>query len=356
MEPARLMALAAAIVVIVATIAYIDFSSPSSPLRAAGSGIAGALSGSQAAPEFAGITGYINAPENFTLASLRGHVVLVDFWTYSCINCIRTFPYLESWNEKYSGDGLVIVGVHTPEFAFEKNYANVLAAVQRFGIKYPVLLDSNHATWDAYQNEYWPRDYLVDANGNVRFNHVGEGGYGETEAQIVQLLSEAKNATVQVNTTAAAVPPVDFGKIGTPEIYLGGDTRRAPLGNANQFSAGQIGNFTIPSQLVPSEPYLEGTWQSASDAVMLNSKSGAFELQFTAKQVDVVSSASPGSTLRVFIDGMPAPAGQDGECAGACSITSPRLYSIVSLPSYGTHTLRAEVSGSGFELYTFTFG
>ena len=146
----------------------------------------------QKAPEFAQIAGYINTPNNapITLASFKGKVVLVDFWTYSCINCIRTLPHLNDWYQRYADKGLVIVGVHSPEFEFEKNYHNVKAAVQNFGIKYPVILDSDHGTWNAYSNQYWSRDYLVDSQGYIRHDHIGEGDYDTTESAIQSLLDE----------------------------------------------------------------------------------------------------------------------------------------------------------------------
>lgn len=144
----------------------------------------GVLQPANAAPELRGIAGYINTPPNLTLASLRGKVVVVDFWTYSCINCIRTLPYLETWYEKYRDDGLVIIGVHTPEFDFEKDYSNVQKAVEKYGITYPVVQDNDYATWNAYGNRFWPHKYLVDANGVLRFDHIGEGGYEETESEV----------------------------------------------------------------------------------------------------------------------------------------------------------------------------
>ena len=144
------------------------------------------------APEFTQISGYINTPNNspLTLSSLKGKVVLVYIWTYTCINSIRPMPYIHDWNQKYSDKGLVIVGVHSPEFTFEKNYANVKAAVQRFGITYPVILDSNHGTWNAYGNNYWPRYYLIDTQGNIRYDHIGEGGYDQIEKAIQSLVAE----------------------------------------------------------------------------------------------------------------------------------------------------------------------
>ncbi|MDW0143860.1 MAG: thioredoxin family protein, partial [Nitrososphaeraceae archaeon] len=161
------------------------------------------------APEFTGITSYINT--NATkLSDLKGKVVLVDFWTYSCINCIRTLPYLVDWNHKYSDKGLVIVGVHSPEFEFEKNIDNVKQAVTRFGIEYPVLLDNDHGTWNAFQNSYWPRKYLVDSEGYIRYDHIGEGGYVETENAIKNLLSERSNQQSieisNINQTKLTVP------------------------------------------------------------------------------------------------------------------------------------------------------
>jgi thiol-disulfide isomerase/thioredoxin len=187
------------------------------------------------APEFAQVDGYINTYNNspLTLSSLKGKVVLVDFWTYSCINCIRTIPYINDWNQKYADKGLVIVGVHSPEFEFEKNYDNVKAAVQRLGITYPVILDSDHGTWNAYGNQYWPRHYLIDSQGYIRDNHIGEGGYDQTEKAIQSLLAERaaqmgiKEISFDTKPTTAIKPKslqsVDLTQATTPEIYVGYD-------------------------------------------------------------------------------------------------------------------------------------
>src|SRR5688572_7548455 len=149
--------------------------------------------------ELIDVNGYINS-EPITLADLRGKVVLVDFWTYSCINCIRTIPYLNAWHEKYADNGLVIVGVHTPEFEFEKDYNNVKAAVEKFDIQYPVAQDNEKGTWEAYENRYWPRKYLIDNEGYVRYDHIGEGAYAETEKVIQSLLAE-RAASIGLNAT-----------------------------------------------------------------------------------------------------------------------------------------------------------
>lgn len=311
------------------------------------------------APELAGIEGYINAPGNLTIASLRGKVVLVDFWTYTCINCIRTLPYLNSWHEKYAGNGLAIIGVHTPEFGFEKDYGNVLAAVQKYGIKYPVALDNGYATWRAFGNSYWPHKYLLDAQGRMRYDHIGEGGYDETEAKIVELLSEAKNARVEMNGARPNATAVDFGGIRTPEIYFGDSFRRAPLGNAAPAFVGQEFDASMPAGVLqPNIPYLEGKWANGADAVRLSSQKGAIELVFTAKSVNIVAGSVNSTLLAISIDGKKVE--KQDYCPdaprGACTVGSRRLYTVVSLPEYGTHRLRIDAQGAGFELYTFTFG
>lgn len=313
----------------------------------------------RSAPELAGITGYINTPPNITIASLRGHVVLLDIWTYTCINCIRTLPHIESYYQKYQKDGLVVVGVHTPEFDFEKDYGNVKAAVEKFGITYPVVLDSDRATWNAYQNEYWPRHYLIDANGKIRFDHIGEGGYDETESQIVQLLSEAAQQNVPMNDTHANAPSVDFGKVGTPEIYFGNSYRRAPLGNVPLLlSEGETFNATMPEgSRAENIPYLEGKWANNADSMQLAGSSGAIELVFTAKNVNIVAGSANSTGLTIYIDGKKLE--KPDFCIGSpanCTVGMKRLYSLVMLPDYGTHRLRIEAAGAGLELFTFTFG
>ncbi len=172
-------------------------------------------------PELQGIKGWINS-DPLTIAGLKGKVVLVDFWTYSCVNCIRTLPYLSTWYAKYSSAGFVIIGVHSPEFDFEKSYDNVKSAVERYGIRYPVALDSDHATWDAFRNSFWPRDCLIDAQGNIRYSHIGEGDYTGTELAIQQLLRETNPGFSMGLSNITS--KTDFSKIGTPEIYLGYQT------------------------------------------------------------------------------------------------------------------------------------
>src|ERR671927_22844 len=255
------------------------------------------------APEFAQISGYINTPGNngpLSLKDLKGKVVLVDFWTYSCINCIRTIPYLVDWNEKYADKGLVIVGVHSPEFEFEKNIDNVKAAIQKYGIKYPVLQDNDKGTWDAYQNRYWPRKYLIDNEGYIRYDHIGEGGYAEIEKGIQSLLTERAaqagiseiNLNINKNTTTPKnVQTVDFAKVNTPELYFGYQLARAPLGNPEGFKPNQIVTYSVPqrSDIKPNAIYLIGDWKNNADNMELQSDTGRIALVYSAKSANIVA-------------------------------------------------------------------
>lgn len=297
------------------------------------------------APELAGISGWINT-EPFTLAQLRGKVVLVDFWTYSCINCIRTLPYLKAWHDKYASKGLVIVGVHTPEFEFEKDYNNVVNAVDRYGIKYKVVQDNDYATWRAYKNQYWPRKYLIDADGDIRYDHIGEGGYEETEKVIMQLLQEygKENNTVQISQD------VNYGLIRTPEIYLGYAFARAPLGNTEGFRPGEVVEYKPAAASVKNIVYLAGKWQNNADHAKSLSQS-SLSLIYEAKDVNIVA-AGKGSA-RILLDGSPVAYGRD-VVNSAVQINSSRLYNIVSA-EYGVHQVDI-IADEGIEVYTFTFG
>lgn len=205
------------------------------------------------APELRAIDGYINT-ETVTLQDLKGKVVVVNFWTYSCINCIRTIPYLNAWYEKYADDGLVILGVHSPEFEFEKDYDNVKAAVEKFGIKYPVVQDNSMSTWRAYKNNYWPHKYIVDHEGYIRYDHIGEGAYEEAEVIIQELLKErAASLGTKISTDKETVSPkeavdVDFMKIQTRELYLG-YAFGAELGNEELLVPNGITTFPLPENV-----------------------------------------------------------------------------------------------------------
>lgn len=315
------------------------------------------------APELAGISNYINADE-FKIADLKGKVVLVDFWTYSCINCIRTIPYLNAWHEKYIDDGLVLVGIHAPEFDFEKNPDNVQAAVEKFGIKYPVVQDNEHGTWDAYQNRYWPRKYLVDDEGYIRYDHIGEGSYGETEKVIQSLLQERAANSGQATTAidGSIVRPdaqsVDFGQINTPELYFGYDYARAPLGNPEGFKPEQTVAYSIADdqKFEPHTIYVSGKWQNKPDYMELKSGVGRIVLEYSAKSVNIVAGGT-NSTIHVSVDGRsPNAKGADVGEDGLFMVDGQRLYNVASQRAYGDHRLVIDVIGEGFQIYTFTFG
>src|SRR5918911_1953506 len=328
------------------------------------------------APEFAQISGYINTPNNnnnspLTLSSLKGKVVLVDFWTYSCINCIRTIPHINDWNKKYSDKGLVIVGVHSPEFEFEKSYDNVKAATHRFGITYPVVLDNNHGTWNAYGNQYWPRDYLIDSQGYIRHDHIGEGNYDETEKAIQSLLAEraALDGMKQIsfNIGKSATPiikpgslqSVDLTKVTTPEIYLGYYYARAPLGNPQNFQPDQTVSYSIQSitNFKPNIVYLDGQWKNNRDNMELESATGRVVLTYYAKSLNIVASGKGQQGIVTEDDRIGAPSkisnnqsgGMDLSQDGRFRLDGQRLYNLALHNDYRAHSIIIDVKGKGFQ-------
>ncbi len=325
---------------------------------------ADAKAGDQPAIEIADPTGFINATSGFNLANLIGKkVILLDFWTYSCINCIRTLPYLTSWYSKYGNEGLEIVGIHTPEFEFEKNINNVQAAVQQYGIQYPVVLDSNYGTWDAYGNLYWPHEYLIDIAGYIVHDQVGEGNYDETEAEIQKLLTQRDQVLGlpdNVSTGTVDVQNANLNEINSPETYFGA-ARNEYLGNGTQMQDG-LQTLTAPSSASAqlNTLYLGGTWDFA-DQYATNVSSGAEVLyQYDAGKVYIVASASSSPvTLQVLQDGQPIPAADAGSDVhnGTVTISSSRLYNLVNnADGGGDHTLELIVNSPGLQAFTFTFG
>jgi thiol-disulfide isomerase/thioredoxin len=316
------------------------------------------------APELTNVNGYINS-EPITLADLRGKVVLVDFWTYSCINCIRTIPYLNAWYEKYADNGLVIVGVHTPEFEFEKDYNNVKAAVEKFDIKYPVAQDNEKATWEAYENRYWPRKYLIDNEGYIRYDHIGEGAYAETEKVIQSLLAErtqyiGANVTIdQSISNPESSQNVNFDRINTPELYFGYEYSRAPLGNSEGYKPDQVVNYTVSddTKIVPNRIYLAGEWKNNADHMELQSEVGRIVLSYSAKAVNIVAGGK--GELHILEDNSPlddSSSGTDISEDGTVKIDGQRLYNVVEHEEYGNHQIAIDVAGRGLQIYTFTFG
>ncbi|MBI4895301.1 MAG: thioredoxin family protein [Candidatus Aenigmarchaeota archaeon] len=298
--------------------------------------------------ELTGIKGWINT-EPFNLSDLKGKIVLIDFWTYSCINCIRTLPYLKDWYDKYHDKGLVIVGVHTPEFEFEKDYGNVKMAVERYGVKYPVVLDNDYGTWLAFKNNYWPREYLIDANGIIRHDHIGEGGYDETEKAIQELLRE-NDANFHANMTNIT-SETDFSQIGTPELYVG--YGRGRLGNEQGYSSEIVVEYKTPKIDNINTIYLSGKWLNQEDSLVASGNSKVF-LMYKAKDVNIVAGGK--STIHILLDNSTIAKefyGKDGN--ETVNIDEQRLYNIVSAPDYSVHLLEIDAS-DGFKLYTFTFG
>ncbi len=342
----------------------------------------------QLAPEFDNTGGSLNINSNsnsqqqpITMASLKGKVVLVNFWTYSCINVLRTIPHLIDWDTKYADKGLVVVGVHSPEFEFEKDIANVEKAMHRYGINYPILLDNNLKTWNAYANNYWPRMYLVDDEGYIRYDKVGEGDYNQTEKAIQSLLYERninpgiennnqdvtylyKNKSLDKsnnNISSFLSQSVDFSKIKTPELYFGYQFPGSSLGNPEGFHPGQNVTYTIPSNssFKPNTIYLEGQWKNNPDNMELQGDTGGrIILNYTAKSVNLVAEGKGNGT--VYEDGNKLTNNSEGIDSGNDSkfiIDGPRMYNIVNHQSYSdSHLLVIDVKGKGFQAYTFTFG
>jgi cytochrome c biogenesis protein CcdA/thiol-disulfide isomerase/thioredoxin len=307
-----------------------------------------------AAPEFVGNEQWFNTPGDrpLTLSGLRGRVVLVDFWTYSCINCLRTLPYLKAWDAKYRKDGLTIVGVHTPEFPFEREASNVQTAIDENGIRYPVVQDNEQATWNAYANQYWPAEYFIDAQGRVRYVHFGEGEYGEKEKVIRDLLAAAGKEVSGRETRVRAVAP--SATVTTPETYLG--AARAERFTNAMLSPGTH-DFSAPPQLPDDEFAYHGRWRIALDSATAAAGS-SLDLNFGARRVYLVL-GSPGHerTMRVLLDGRPisgADAGGDVH-RGRVAVDGQRLYNLVDLPQVGRHVLTLEPQ-AGVEGYAFTFG
>jgi cytochrome c biogenesis protein CcdA/thiol-disulfide isomerase/thioredoxin len=310
-----------------------------------------------AAPELAA-GNWFNTPggEPLTLSQLQdeNQVVLIDFWTYTCINCIRTLPYVTAWDSKYRDEGLTVIGVHSPEFSFEKEASNVEDAIADNHIDYPVVQDNELATWTAFQNQYWPAKYLIDANGEIRYTHFGEGDYDQTEAAIRSLLAEAgdKGLGKEVGDQHAEV--ADPG-LRTPETYIG--WQRAQ-GYAQPPHPG-VGEYTAPAEqdLVPNEFALGGRWRVSGESG--TALPGAtLSLRFKARRVFLVM-GSPGAAREVGVelDGRPVPdslAGDDVH-GGEATISRQRLYRLVDLPEAGDHTLTLRFD-PGIEAFAFTFG
>lgn len=321
------------------------------------------------APALDGAVTWLNSPP-LTKAQLRGKVVVVDFWTYSCINCLRSIPYVRAWAEKYKDQGLVVIGVHAPEFAFEKDVKNVRKAVADLKIGYPVAVDNNYAIWRAFGNQYWPAHYFIDAQGQVRHHHFGEGGYDQSERVIQQLLAEAgraKGSKVEVEGGLVAVKATgaqaasDGKDVGSPETYVGYD-RAENFASAGGAVRDARHVYALAGPLKLNAWGLAGDWTIGAEQAGLNAPGGKIVYRFHARDLHLVlGPAANGAKVRyrVTIDGKPPGAnhGMDTDAAGNGVITGQRLYQLVRQKgAIGDRTFEIQFLDAGAQAYAFTFG
>jgi thiol-disulfide isomerase/thioredoxin len=300
------------------------------------SGVA-AAQGTAPAAEFAGIDRWINSPP-LTMASLHGKVVLVDFWAYSCINCLRAMPHVEQLYRTYHDKGFVVVGVHSPEFDFENSAANVAAAVKRLDITYPVALDNRLDTWNAWHNQFWPAEYLVDRNGILIGHQFGEGNYRTMENAVRLLLG--------MNVLKDGEPDGDMlDRIASPEMFFGSSHQKNLAGVDTPRNGVQ--RFTLPTQLPLNRFGLSGQWEISSEYARLTGDHGEIRLHFKAGKLHMVASSEQPVTLEILVDGKPQP---------AVTVQPSRLYTLFDSRDYSDHQLILRIPAAGLRIYTFSFG
>jgi thiol-disulfide isomerase/thioredoxin len=315
-------------------------------------------------PSLGGATGWLNSPP-LTAADLRGKVVLIDFWTYTCINWRRSLPYVRAWAEKYKNHGLVVIGVHSPEFEFEKNVDNVRQAAKDMRIDYPIALDSDYALWRGFKNEYWPALYFVDAHGHIRHHHFGEGEYEQSEKIIQQLLAEAGIGGIGhdlVSVDARGVEAAaDWGSLRSPENYVGYE-RTENFASPGGAVLDKRRVYAVPARLRRNHWALLGEWTVGKQATVLNQANGRIAYRFHARDLHLVMGpAARGASVRfrVLIDGQPPGAahGIDVDDQGNGTVTEQRLYQLIRQPkSIADRQFEIEFLDSGVQAYAFTFG
>jgi cytochrome c biogenesis protein CcdA/thiol-disulfide isomerase/thioredoxin len=337
---------------------------PSMQAKPTGENASGLLMVEDLDPKLAGAQEWLNSPP-LTLEQLKGKVVLVDFWTYSCINCLRSIPYVRAWAEKYRDQGLVVIGVHAPEFAFERNVDNIKSAIATLKIGYPVAVDNDYKIWRSFENQYWPAHYFIDANGKVRHHHFGEGEYAESERVIQTLLAEAGNKNVPsdivaVKASGAEAAASDGADVKSPETYVGYDRSE---------------NFVSPGGVAKDESHvyaagepqlndwsLIGNWTVGAERAQLNAPDGSIVYRFHARDLHLVlGPATEGASIRfrITIDGKPPGAahGMDTDADGNGVVTTQRLYQLVRTPdAVADHTFEIRFLDPGVQAYAFTFG
>ena len=333
------------------------------------------------APDLSGIAGWINTDE-FTLASLRGEVVLVDFWTYTCVNCLRTLPYLRDWHEKYDDLGLNIIGVHTPEFEFEKDFDNVVAAVKQHDLGWRMAQDNDFRTWRSYNNRYWPAKYLIDHEGVIRYRHFGEGRYDETEQWIRDLLEEIGADVSDIEVNADRGPQLDEGAfddqgrvVQTRELYAGARRNSGggvPYIGNNTYYFTEVNaseTYSDPGQHQNHYLYLKGAWLKGLESIEHDRETENLEdylaLKFFGTSVNVVIASENTEPYDVVItlDDQPVPQeawGDDlrmnGENMTVITVDEPRMYRLIRLPAHGSHELKLSSNSEDFNVFAFTFG
>jgi len=288
------------------------------------------------APEFTGIYHWLNS-DPVTMAGLKGKVVLVDFWTYSCINCIRTLPYVTRWYDTYKGKGFVVIGVHTPEFAFEKVTDNVQTAINQLGIHYPVAQDNNYGTWQAYNNEYWPAEYLIDQNGNIVHEHFGEGEYDVMENAIRELLN--------IDTAVTPDNGQNLSGVASPEMYF--EPSRLQYLTPDQQSSASPQTYTLTQNLALNNFALGGAWQFLNDHAALSKGPGQIRLRFNSGKVYMVASSDQPQTIHISVDGKSQP---------DVTVQMSKLYKLFDSGDYSEHNMDISIPDAGFNAFTFTFG
>ena len=315
-------------------------------------------------PPLDGAVEWINSPP-LTAGALRGKIVLVDFWTYTCINWRRTLPYLRAWAEKYKDRGVVAIGVHTPEFSFEKERDNVRRETAALEIQYPVAVDSNYVIWRAFRNQYWPALYIVDAQGRIRHHQFGEGGYREIEGTIQQLLTEAGRTDVPHGLVSldpeGAEKPADWANVKSPETYLGYEQAES-FASPGDAVRDRPHGYTAPAQLALNEWALVGNWTIGPEAAALNAANGRIVYRFHARDVNLIMGPSVRATavrFRVRIDGEPPGAGHgiDVDAQGNGTVSEPRMYQLIRQPEpIADRVFEIEFVGPGIQAFDFTFG
>lgn len=319
----------------------------------------------QLAKEITSPDGFLNTEnKSITISQFIGKkVVLVDFWTYSCINCQRTTPYLNSWYEKYKNKGFVIIGIHTPEFEFEKDYNNVKKAVEKLKIKYPVVLDNDFSTWTAYKNHYWPRKYLIDIDGYIIYDHIGEGAYEKTEKKIQEAVEERMAVLGENGVIGQTVEKETLVRQYqvSPETYFG-SLRNELLGNASKGVLGNQKGLVFPDQIKENTLYLSGDWNIEEELAQNSSFNAGILYKYVAKDVFFVAKSDNEVVVELLYDNKPlgSDAGEDvkrtADGKTIINIKEAGLYKIIQSNKPETHTLKLIIQKPGLKAFTFTFG